>query len=256
MREHFVRSFASPYSAAVLAYMVWGVTAMWLITKRGNKGLVGFAMFSPWVLFFSELYSVRIQEPFVLYRSYLWAGVGFSVVPVLLTGVSRRILTLVFVAVGLTYMMLSMERMATFSSPVLVWEDSKKLVDGKPNVLGAERIYYNLGRHQLLSDMLESSEQNLLKAISIDPNFAQAHGVLGAIYIKQGLWEKAIAEYTTARAINQARGEVPVSVYLVGRARAFEGAGEAKKAIADYLEACRIDQSVCETLRKSAARTN
>ena len=252
MRETFVRSLLSPQTSAVLAFLAWGATALWLMIKRGNKGLVGFAMLFPWILFFSELYSVRIQEPFVLYRSYLWASAGFAALPVLLAGVSRKVLTLVFTAIGLTFLMLSMERMMTFSNPILVWEDAKKLVEDKPKALGAERIYYNLARHQLLSDMLNPSEQNILKAITIDPDFAQAHGVLGAVYIKRELWEKSIAQYSMASRINQKHGEVPSSVYLVGRARAYEGAGESGKAIADYLEACRIDQRVCETLRKSA----
>lgn len=256
MRETFVKSFVSPYALAVLAYVAWGATSIWLITKRGNKGLAGFAMFFPWVLFFSELYSVRIQEPFVLYRSYLWASAGFAVIPVIFASVNRKVITLIVAVVGLTFLMLSMERMATFSNPILVWEDAKKLVDGKSNVLGAERIYYNLGRHQLLSDMLTSSEKNILKAISIDPDFAQAHGALGAVYIKRKLWNKAIASYTTASTINQKRGEVLSSVYLVGRARAYEGSGESQKAITDYLDACRIDQRVCEALRKSAIQKN
>lgn len=256
MRETFVRSLLSPYALAILAYLLWGAIALWLLTKRGNKGLAGFAMLFPWVLFFSELYAVRVQEPFVLYRSYLWASTGFAVLPVVLVGLNRKLILLVFAAVTFTFFMLSMERLATFSNPILVWADAKKLVEGKPMVLGAERIYYNLGRHQLLNDMLEHSEQNLMKAISIDPDFSQAHGALGAVHVKQGRWEKAVVEYTTARTINQKRGEVPSSVYLVGRAHAYEGSGETQKAIADYLEACRIDAKVCETLRKSAIQKN
>ena len=256
MRETFVRSLLSLHTLAILAYLAWGAIAFWLLVKRGNKGLAGFAMLFPWVLFFTELYAVRVQEPFVLYRSYLWASTGFAFLPVILAGVNRRLLLLIFAAVAFTFLMLSMERLATFSNPILVWEDAKKLVEGKPRALGAERIYYNLGRNQLLSDMLISSEQNLMKALSIDPDFSQAHGALGAVYVKQGRWEKAIVEYTTARAINQKRGEVSSSVYLVGRARAYEGAGEVQKAIADYLEACRIDVRICEILRKSATQKN
>lgn len=254
MRETFVQSLLSPHALAVPAYIAWGAVAVWLMFKRGNKGLLGLAMLFPWLMFLTELYSVRIQEPFVLYRSYLWASAGFMAVPVLLAGVNRKMLTLVFAAVGLTLLMLSMERMMTFSNPILVWEDARKLVEKTPHALGAERIYYNLGRHQLLNDMLVPSEQNLSKAIAIDHNFAQAHGALGAVYVKQRLWDKSISEYSLASAINKKLGEAPSSVYLVGRARAYEGAGQLDKAIADYLEACKIDQRVCETLRKSAIK--
>ena len=252
MRETFVRSLVSPHALAVPAYIAWGAAAVWLLFKRGNKGLLGFAMLCPWLMFFTELYSVRIQEPFVIYRSYLWASAGFMAVPVLLAGVNRKMVTLVFAAVGVTLLMLSMERMMTFSNPILVWDDARKLVEKNPQALGAERIYYNLGRHQLLNDMLVPSEQNLSKAIAIDPNFPQAQGALGAVYVKQRLWSKAIAQYTLASAIDKKLGAAPSSVYLVGRARAYESAGQPDKAIVDYLQACQIDQRVCESLRKSA----
>lgn len=96
MRETFVRSLASPHALAVPAYLAWGALAAWLLFKRGNKGLLGFAMLFPWLMFLTELYSVRIQEPFVIYRSYLWASAGLMAVPVLLAGVNRKMLTLVF----------------------------------------------------------------------------------------------------------------------------------------------------------------
>jgi hypothetical protein len=252
MREPFVRSFLAPQLAALALYLVWGGIALWLLAKRGNKALAGFSMLYPWVMFFTELVTVRIQEPFVLYRSYLWASAGLTVLPVLLAGFNRRILLLVFSAVGLTFGMLSMERMATFSNPILVWEDAKKLVDGKANVLGAERIYYNLGRHQFLSGMLDESQKNLQKAISIEPDYPQPHGVLGALHLKQEQWGAAISEYSAAQAISEKRNQAPRSLYLLGRARAYEGSGALNEAANDYLKACRIDERVCEMLKKSA----
>jgi hypothetical protein len=252
MREPFIRSLLTPYLGIVFLFFCWGGCGIWLLLKRGGRGLVGFAMLFPWLLFFSELASVRIQEPFVLYRSYLWATGGFLALPVFLKAFDTKLVVVVAIAVGSLFVMLSMERLMTLSNPILVWADAKKLVDGRTDVQGSDRIYYNLGRHLLLNDMLDESEINIKKALAIDPEFAQAHGMLGAIYNRRQEWNLAIAQYTLARNINQHRGESPSSIYLMGRASAYEGAGEFHLAETDYLEACRIDLRVCEKLRKSA----
>ena len=122
----------------------------------------------------------------------------------------------------------------------------------KKNIQGQERIYYNLARHQFLNDLLEPAEVNINIALSIDPDFAQAHAIYGAILIKKNQWADAIAEYTISRDLNARRGEPPDSTYLLGRARAYEASGALQKAADDYLEACRINFKVCEFLRKSA----
>ena len=49
-----------------------------LIWRGGRLGLLGFALLAPWLLFATELSAVRIQEQFVLYRSYLWMAPAFA----------------------------------------------------------------------------------------------------------------------------------------------------------------------------------
>lgn len=252
MRETFQRTFFDWYIVAIPAYLAWGGVAIWLLLQRGSKGLVGFSMFFPWVLFFTEFFSVRIQEPFVLYRSYLWASAGFFFLPVLVSGVTRKIIGFVGVAVIATYFLLSMERLATLSNPILLWMDAKQLVEKNPQKLGSERIYYNLGRNLFLNDQLSEAEENLKQALKIEANLAPAHGVLGAIYIKQKMWHESVKSYTAARDIETKLGHAHGSVYLVGRAKAYEGAGMGQLAIQDYLEACRINENVCKMLRKIA----
>lgn len=252
MREPFARSVSAHSLGAAALYVAWGWAGSRLLVRRGNLGLAGLAMLLPWLLFFTELAAVRVQEPFVLYRSYLWASVGLLALPLLLNGIDRKLVAILALAVGGTFFILSMERLATLADPILLWRDAKDLVEKNDEKQGADRIYYNLGRQLLLNHMFTESEENLKKALALEPNLAQAHGALGAVYNGRSQWEQAISEYTVARAINFTRKEPPVSVYLMGRARAYEGAGQLQLAVADYLEACRIDDSVCEALRKSA----
>ena len=72
MPEDFaVQLWAWPQTAGLVGFIGYPFIAIYLLLKRGRKGLLGFAMLCPWLLFASELSTVRIQEIFVLYRSYL-----------------------------------------------------------------------------------------------------------------------------------------------------------------------------------------
>lgn len=252
MRESFAPALWSWHLLGLFAFGAWGAASMHLLFKRGHMGLIGLAMVAPWLLFFTELASVRVQEPFVLYRSYLWVVACFVAFPVALATLNRKMVISIVTLVCFVFALLTMERLATFSHPILVWEDAARLIQNKKNIIGHDRIYYNLARNQYLNDILEPAEKNAKLAISIDSDFAQAHAILGAIYIKKAEYELAVKQYTISREINQRRSEPPSSVYLMGRARAYEGSGKFQEAANDYLEACRINFDVCEMLRKSA----
>jgi tetratricopeptide (TPR) repeat protein len=238
--------------AGVLLFILWGVSAARLLFKRGNKGLLGFAMLFPWILFFTELATVRIQEPFVLYRSYLWAVGGFFAIPVLLNSIEKKMVVFIAAAVLATFFMLSMERLVTMSQPILLWADAQKLLDGRFDVRGADRIYYNLGVNYLKSDMLTEAEDNLKKAIAANPDSAQSHAALGGSYNMRHQWHEAVSEYSLAESIERRLAVPPNWRYFAGRARAHDGAGELREAVQDYVAACRLNISVCDNLRKSA----
>lgn len=68
---------------------------------------------------------------------------------------------------------------------------------------------------------LRASAEHLEKAVSIYPNFLQAHNVLGARYLKLGEYEKGLAEYQTALSIDPNLGEIyhnlAVALFFLGR---------------------------------------
>src|SRR5205823_2508441 len=55
-----------------VAFLGYAVIAALLLRRGGAAGLAGFALLYPWLLALTEFATVRAQEPFVLYRSYLW----------------------------------------------------------------------------------------------------------------------------------------------------------------------------------------
>lgn len=254
MREPFVVNVGVIQVAAVLMYLTWGALATFLLFKRQIKGLVGLLLLMPWLMFMTEFTTVRIQEPFVLYRSYLWFPTLFALIPLMLYKVKKDLVIIISSATVVALFVLSMERLITLSNPILVWNDARILVEKNQTNKGADRIYYNLARHLLLSDMLADAEKYIDKAITVSPEFAQAHAVRGAIFLKRKEWGKAIEAYSLARNMDIKRNEQPSYIYLMGRAQAYEGAGQLQLAANDYLEACRIDLRICEELRKKSSK--
>ena len=246
MREPFARSLFSPYLLAACGFVAWGVGAFWLLLKRGRLGLVGLAMLFPWLMFFTEFSAVRIQEVFVLYRSYLWAAGAFCLLPMLFFRLDVRIAAFILTAIALAMLPISMERLKTFSHPLLLWDDAEKLVSGRTDLPGAYRIYYNRGTELVKIDYPDQAIADLKQAIALSKDFAEGYGNLGAAYIKKRDWKNAVASFSRALEIAHGTGKAISSRYIYGRAKAYENMGETEKARADYKESCRLANKGCE----------
>jgi tetratricopeptide (TPR) repeat protein len=248
MREPFAQSLLSPYLVAVGCFVAWGVGACWLLLKRGRLGLVGFGLLFPWLMFLTEFSSVRIQEVFVLYRSYLWTVSAFCLLPVLFARVKVRLASFILTMIALTMFVISMERLMTFSHPMLLWDDAEKLVKNRTDLLGASRIYYNRGTEMIHIGNLDQAIADLKRSIVLDGTLAEAHGNLGAAYFQKGDWSNAITSFSAAIEIAHANGQVVSPRAIHGRAQALEKIGEWQKAQADYKESCRLAKRGCEKL--------
>lgn len=246
MREPFA-TLASPlYWFGAAAFLAWGAAGFWLVFKRGNKALLGFAMLYPWLMFMTELTTVRIQEIFVLYRSYLWAVGALCVLPLLLFRLPARATIAMALAGASILFLFSMERLVTMSHPVLLWEDAKRLLAGRGDLPGASRIYYNLGTEYIAIGRSDQAIPELKQSIASSPDFAEAHGNLGAAYLKQGDWATAAAAFGEAIAIEVKSGKVPGLNHLLGRAQSYENAGEITKSQNDYRESCSLYKRGCD----------
>lgn len=105
------------------------------------------------ILYGVELSVVRVQEPFVLYRSFLWAPAYALLLCGLLLACSRWLRArnhkawLAFcIAVPLACLAMipwTQDRLQSFSSEEAIWQDALQKLPS-PTVAGADRIYYNL----------------------------------------------------------------------------------------------------------------
>ena len=202
MREPFATSvFSWPYAPGILAFLAYPCIAVWLLMKQGKKGLLGFSLLFPWIFFLTELSTVRIQEPFVLYRSYLWMPGLFVMLPLLLERIPSKKSFILLSVIGLALLPVTLNRLKTFSSPILLWDDAEKLVSNKKNVFGTERIYYNRGTFLGMSNRHTEALADLNKTIEIQP-FDFAYGNRATTYYFLGKYDNALLDYDRAITLN------------------------------------------------------
>src|SRR5262249_50269450 len=68
---------AWPQTLGFFLWLAYPICAMLLLRRGGRAGLAGLGLLAPWMLALTEITVARLQEPFVLYRSYLWMPLLF-----------------------------------------------------------------------------------------------------------------------------------------------------------------------------------
>lgn len=234
MVEDFARRLWSlPQLLGLIAFVLYPIVAIRLLLQRGTTGLLGFALLSPWLLFATELSTIRIQESFVIYRSYIWMAGLFAAMPFLLQKLPAKRAVAVLIAVVLVMIPATWIRLTTFSHPLLLWDDAARLLENKENRPGVERIYYNRGLMLSNVKLYPQAIEDYSKAISIYPQYSYAYNDRGAAYLEMKNYPQALNDFTRAIALN------PQSYrsYL-GRAQVYEALNNSDAARLDYRESC------------------
>ncbi len=256
MPQVFARNFWSwSELAGLLGFIVYPIIAVRLLLQRGIKGLLGFALLCPWLLFATELSTIRIQESFVLYRSYLWMAGAFAALPFLCQKLSPKqaAITLSFVAVLM--MPLSWLRLTTFSHPLLLWDDAARLVENTDeNRLGVDRIFYNRGTELIKVKHYAEAIADLSKAIELKGYSANyAYSNRAQAYMERGQYLLALNDINKAievQPMNKAK------LYL-GKAHAFEALKDSTAAMQAYNQACTLGlQIACSKAQQPGTTVN
>lgn len=187
--------------AGLVAFVAYGLAAFILLLRGASKGLLGFALLFPWVLFATELVSVRLQEPFVLYRSYLWIPGVFIALALGLRRLKKIYLVTLVPVFALYLLGLSYDRLMTLSTPLLVWKETVQYYEAQgdtPGLLGGYRIYYNLGITYLDAGFVDLASENIDKTITMKPKYEYAHYQRGQIFLLHGKAEEAKLEFERA----------------------------------------------------------
>jgi len=195
MREPFVSSLAAWQGwVGAAGFVLYGLVAFRLLLRGGAKGLVGFALLYPWLQFVLEFSSIRVQEPFVLYRSYLWLPGMMLFFPLLLTKLPGRMTLLGLGFIALLLVPLSWNRLWVFADNYRLWNDAALLLrsDQEP---GADRIFYNRGQAEAAMRKWEDAIADFQRTVALSPQLAPVHYSLGMAYVSSGHYQEALAQF-------------------------------------------------------------
>ena len=235
MLENFAtRLWSWPETAGLAGFILYPIIAIRLLLQRKKKGLLGFALLCPWLLFATELSAIRIQEVFVLYRSYLWMPGIFAALPFLFQKLPAKYASVILVAVALAFTPLTWNRLTTFSSPVLLWDDALQLAS-KKNYTGIGKIYLNRGVASAQQRLYPQAIQDLSEAIRLIPRNSVIYNNRATAYRESGQYAAAVKDYNIAILLNPGS----YAAYF-GRAKTYESLGNPIAALQDYAQSCQM----------------
>ena len=190
-----------PHTAGFLAWLAYGVTAGWLLLRGGVLGLAGFGLAFPWLLGLTEMAAVRVQEPFVLYRSYLW----MSGLPAILPALASRWRIPVLGGVCVVLAVLAHQRIETFSNAFALWDDAiRKQTD--PPLPYSERAYLARGNYALDRARYAEAGADFARALEINPKSPDAFLLRGTLALRTKRVPEAMADYDRALALDPRYG--------------------------------------------------
>jgi protein O-mannosyl-transferase len=231
-----------PQTLGLVGFVVYGFVALRLLLQRGLTGLLGFALLCPWLLFFTEFATVRIQEIFVLYRSYLWMAGLFAGLPFICQKLTAKPAAILLSGVALLMMPLTWARLETFSHPLLLWDDAARRITDDKSCPTMDRILNNRAVQLIKLERYNEAIDDLtrsLKAVKqqkepMISELANNYYNRGIAYLKTKQYQLAVNDFNTIV------GTVPKSWFLFyfHKAQALEGLHELVAARQFYEQAC------------------
>jgi hypothetical protein len=219
-----------------LAYVVWCLAGFILILRRGMAALLGFALLAPALLFATEFSSVRIQEPFVLYRSYLWAPALFAALPLVLHKLRPRFVLTAGIAIAAVLAVFAQERLTTFNSEFAIWNDAIHLAE-RSEVKSPMRArqYFNRGSAFLNARHPQSALEDFDRALNFSSRSLLAFNGKGLALMRLGRFQEAKASFDQALAIKPDYAQT-----LLARSAACTKIGDEVCADNDLKKACEL----------------
>jgi tetratricopeptide (TPR) repeat protein len=202
--------------------------------------VIGFGLAYTWILFLVELAAVRFQEPFVLYRSYLWAPGIIIAVFGAAAYLPRRLALAGSLAAGVVLFAQAHDRLQTFASPLALWEDAAAKVE--PGVPGGYRVYFQLGRELLYSGQADKAIAVAERCIAEYPKTMQCYLARGTIALQLERYADALPYLVRATQLDPRSG-----IAHHHRGLALQELGERKAAVAEYEISQKLDFPAAST---------
>lgn len=198
MRVDFANSW--PLAVVLLAvagYLAYGFLGLYLLFRGGMARVAGFGMLLAWILYLTEFATIRFQEPFVLYRSYLWAPGWMVLLAVALARLPGRAV-IAFSLLALPLLLFQAhDRLRTLSSGLALWEDAVEKLP-RAAVPGGSRTLYVLGREYLYSGQTDRAVAVAERCLTEYPATYDCHMARASIHLHLEEYRQAIPRLARA----------------------------------------------------------
>jgi len=207
LRPGFARTLTEvPQLLGLPLAIGYAALATWMLLAGRTLRLLGFALLAPLLLFMTELSTVRLQEPMVLYRSYLWMFALPAALPLLGHLLPTRAALGVLLVAAVELCFPASNRLASFETPLRLWDDAVKKLD-EPWQLGAERPFIVRGLEQLRLGRAREALADFQRAIAIVPGEFSANLNAGVALMQLGQPKEALGYYRRAFELKPKSGE-------------------------------------------------
>ena len=261
MRPAFPLSYmAFPQVLGVVGYVGLWIAALWaVLRRRGALSLAGVALMFPLLLYATEFATVWVQDPFVLYRSYLWAVAVPVLVAIVLTGFQPKTIYVIGCAIGLVFTVLAFERVQSLRDDHTAWGDAAEKIDLKApaSAVGRWRPFLNLGAYHLDRGSLGEAQRSFATAEALGSLHGSARFNQGVALQQQKKHAQALTTFAEAekqgfsgQSLHYHRGE---SAFALGQfALAFESFSQGLTSVAEGVTGKEMDR-MRETMRMRRA---
>lgn len=236
MVEDFAPSFWHwPETLGLLVFLLYPWLAFYLLLRRGRAGLLGFALLGPWLLFATELSTIRIQEPFVLYRSYLWMTCLVAALPFLMQKMAARHALVLLTALTLALLPASWNRLTTFTESLRLWDDAMKLAPATGPRFRLGRLYHNRGVAYSAQKRYAEAIADFDRGLRHMPVYSYLYLDRALAYLETERYQEALQDYDRVILLD-ATSYKP----FLGRAMVHEALGHPEAARLDYARSCQL----------------
>ena len=206
-----------------------------LRSPSARAAAAGLLLLSSMALFASEFATVWIQDPFVLYRSYLFALPLAGMVALVALTLPRTIVMLLVALVVTVFPPMAVERVQSLSSDLNAWADAADKLGPleDPQRVGRWRPLLNHGIFLMHDGQLDAAIARMRQSIDVGAPGTTAHHLLGLAYQASGRHAEAVDQFRAA--LSAGSQEAVVSVQLAESLGMIGRYDEARAALAEVL---------------------
>jgi len=187
-----------PQILGAAGYMGVIIAGFWLLLRyRDARALLGLCLLLPALLFATEFATVWVQDPFSLYRSYLWAIGVPGLVFLAVHGPAPRVLLAVGLVLGGLLAWQATDRVLSMATTESAWTDSIGKLSGDPRAVGRWFPYLNRGAAYVDQGLFNLALRDFETSATLGD---QGMGLFnaGAVLSAQGKQKEALATFDRA----------------------------------------------------------